>query len=282
MKSRGLVVAIAVVLAVLAAVGVIVYTSNLEKTQTEDWITVLVSNQDVAANTQLDPLIDQGVFVTTQVPPELVVPGALTSTSEISGKTSTLPIYTNQQITSAYVSGTGTTNPLGISEGHVGLGVEVGGPQSVNGNINNSDQVVVYATFSSGTLVTKKTLDKLLTPAEIRKAIQQALATSTTTGTASTNVFQMQTDFTVTLIPSVKVLEVQNPPTDTSTGRQQQGGSTLVLDLTPEDAEELVFAIGHSELYLGLLPPKGDKPDDTGYRIPGTVGVPFAKVVGLA
>ena len=53
---------------------------------------------------------------------------------------------------------------------------------------------------------------------------------------------------------------------------------TFVLDLTPEDAELTVFATGAATLYLGLLPPE----NKDGYAEPGTVGVPFAKVVGVA
>ena len=76
MRSRGLVVAIAVVLAVLAAVGVIVYTSSVRETAVdENTTTVLASTQDIQANTPLDPLIAQGVFQTIQVPNDGVVPG---------------------------------------------------------------------------------------------------------------------------------------------------------------------------------------------------------------
>ena len=50
MRSRGLVVAIAVVLAVLAAVGVIVYTSSVrDKAVDEHTTTVLASTQDIQA-----------------------------------------------------------------------------------------------------------------------------------------------------------------------------------------------------------------------------------------
>ena len=53
MKSRGLVVAIAVVLAVLAAVGVIVYTSSVrENAITEGTTTVLVSRRRTSRRTR--------------------------------------------------------------------------------------------------------------------------------------------------------------------------------------------------------------------------------------
>ncbi len=68
MKSRGLVVAIAVVLAVLAAVGVIVYTSSVRDTAiTEGTTPVIASSQDIPSGTQLDPLIASNVFKTINV-----------------------------------------------------------------------------------------------------------------------------------------------------------------------------------------------------------------------
>ena len=64
MRSRGLVVAIAVVLAVVASAAVILYTNGVK----EDAVTggslseVVVASQDIPANTNLNPLIDQGAF----------------------------------------------------------------------------------------------------------------------------------------------------------------------------------------------------------------------------
>src|SRR3954447_24146613 len=99
MRSRGLVVAIAVVLAVLAAVGVIVYTSGVkENAVNENTVPVLVSSQDILASTQLDPLISQGVFSTANVPQAVVPANAVTSTDQLQGKTATAPIYANEAI----------------------------------------------------------------------------------------------------------------------------------------------------------------------------------------
>jgi Flp pilus assembly protein CpaB len=268
------VVAIAVVLAVLAAVGVIVYTSNVkESVKSEDFVDVLASSQDVPANTQLDPLIAQGVFTTISIPKETQVVGAVTSTDQLAGLTATAPIYANEQIPLARVT---ASNVLGIDPGNVGLGLQIEGQASVNGLVQQGDNVALYATFPRGTLVTKQTLKVLLTPSQLQKAIQQALGG--TAGSGNPNVIQMQADFTVTLIPSVEVLSVQNPPVDTTTGRSTQGNSTFVLNMTPEDAEVTVFATDAATLYMGLLPP--DNKD--GYPMPGTVGVPYGRVVGVS
>jgi len=278
MRSRGLVVAIAVVLAVLAAVGVIVYTSNVRETAVnENTTTVLASTQDIQANTPLDPLIAQGVFQPIQVPNSGVVPGAVTSQSELEGQTAVAPIYQNEQIPLARIS-VGVSNTYGVDPGNIGIGLEVQGQAAVNGIVQQGDNIPIYATFRRGTLVTKQGLKVLLTPAQINKAFAQALGGAPTTGSVSNNVFQVQTDFTIALVPTVEVLAVQNPPVDTTSGRTASGASIFVLNMDPTDAQELIFATDHATLYLGLLPP--DNKD--GYTEPGTIGVPFGKVIGVS
>jgi Flp pilus assembly protein CpaB len=277
MKSRGLVVAIAVVLAVLAAVGVIVYTSGVrENAITEGTTAVLVSTQDIQANTPLDPLISQGVFQTIQAPNDGVVPDAVTDVSQLQGQTATAPIYQNEQIPTARISG-GPSNILGIDEGNIGVGLQVDGQAAVNGYVQQGDNITIYATFPRGTLVTKQTLRVLLTPAQLSKTISQALSGTSASGAASANVFQMATDFTVALVPAVEVLSVQNPPVDTTSGRAANGSSMYVLNMVPDDAQELIFATEHATIYIGLLPPG----NEAGYAEPGIVGVPLGRVIGV-
>jgi hypothetical protein len=167
---------------------------------------------------------------------------------------------------------------LGISDGRVGLGISLEGPNSVNGYIQNNDQVVLYVTYPKGTVVSKQTLKQVLNPAQFQKFISSLQGA--TSGQAS--VITMPVDFTTTLVKSVRVLAVNNPPSDTSTGKPGTGGATLVLDMLPEDAQSLVLAnTDASQIWLGLLPPNKDGSPATGYNEPGTFGVPFAKVVGV-
>ncbi len=280
MRSRGLVVAIAVVLAVLAAVGVIVYTNSVKTTGGQDTTAVIVSNQDIPPNTALDPLLDGGAFQTVNVPNDTLVAGAVTDESELRGYTTAQQIFANEQIPTSRLA-TGTGNALGITEGHLGLGIQVDGPAGVNGTIQNNDHVVVYVSFDQGTVVTRKDLKQLLTPAQIQK-FTEALQQGNAATLANSGVFTMLTDFTVTLIKSVRVLSVTNPPVDTSTGKPTSGVSNLVLDILPEDAQSLVNAYSEDAVvWLGLLPPNEDGSPSEGYSEPAAVGVPFAKVVGV-
>jgi Flp pilus assembly protein CpaB len=280
MRSRGLVVAIAVVLAVLAAVGVIVYTNSVKSTGGQDTTAVIVSSTNIAPNTPLNPLIDSGNFQTVNVPNDTLVEGAITDLNELRDQTTAQQIFANEQIPTSRLAN-GTSNTLGISEGHVAVGIAVEGPAAVNGFIQNNDQVAVYETFPQGTTVTKKELKQLLSPAQIQKLIT-AVQQGNTATLANAPVLTMPFDFTVTLIQSVKVLSVTNPPADASTGKPTSGNTTLVLDLLPDDAQALVLAhTDATELVLGLLPPGADGTPAKGYRLPATVGVPFAKITGV-
>jgi len=280
MRSRGLVVAIAVVLAVLAAVGVIVYTNSVKSGTAGDTTAVIVSSQDIPANTPLNPLIDSGAFGAVNVPNDTLVTGAVIDENELRNQTTASTIYANEQIPTSRLA-TGTSNTLGISDGHVGLGVQIDGPQSVNGYIQNNDQVEIYATFPRGTTVTKQDLKHLLSPAQLQRFLT-ALQTGNTTTLANTPVLTVPFDFTLALVRSVRVLAVNNPPVDSTTGKPGNGGSTLVLDMVPEDAQALVLAnTDATQLWLGLLPPNKDNTPSAGYKSPATFGVPFAKVTGV-
>jgi Flp pilus assembly protein CpaB len=273
MRSRGLVVAIAVVLAVLAAVGVIVYTSSVRENATSENTTqVVTSSQDIPANTPLTPLVQSNVFRLTAIPNDAVVPDAVTDISTLDGAVTSAPIYQNEQIPQDRLSTGPGSNNLGISDGNVGVGLEVQGAAAVNGYVQQGSYVVLYATFHRGTLVSKQSLKFFLSGAQIQK-----LQTVGSPTGSSPNLIFMPTDFTFALVPSVHVLAVTNPPADTSTGKPTAGTSDLVLDMTPPDASNLIFAVDHATIYLGLLPPGGDK----GYANPGTLGPPLARVVGV-
>jgi Flp pilus assembly protein CpaB len=277
MRSRGLVVAIAVVLAVLAAAGVIVYTNGIEeKVIGEDTALVAVANQDIPANTVLTPLVDAGVFGQIRVPKSAVVAGAITNPEELRGETSAAFIFANEQIPANRLASGDTPDVLGITEGNVGLGISLDGPAAVNGLITQGSHVVMYASFKQGTPITQATLEKLLTKAQIQKFFDAFGSDATTV--ANQPVVFMPTDFTMTLVQSVKVLAVQNPPVDQTTGRRSEGGTTLALDLTPEDAQQVVFATEAATLYLGLLP----SDNEDGYGNGATIGVPLVKVAGVA
>jgi Flp pilus assembly protein CpaB len=278
MRSRGLVVAIAVVLAVLAAVGVIVYTNQVRtESETENTVAVLVSNQDIAANTSLDPLIEQGVFEFVRVPNDALVAGAVTSQEELQGQSTVAPIFAREQIpTTRLSSGERTVSFQGVSDGHIGVAVDLESPRGGGGAVQTGDSVAIYATFAEGTPVLREDLEKLLTPQLIDQFIQ--LQTGGNAPTNTDKAFTILRDVTVTLVPTVKVLAVQNPSVDEE-GRSGGGQVSMMLDLLPADASSLVFANETASLWLGLLPPSDA---ENGYAEEvARIGIDYDRLVGV-
>jgi Flp pilus assembly protein CpaB len=263
MKSRGLVVGIAVVLAAAAAAFVLLYTNGVKQDAATggSLSTVVVSKQDIPANTQLNPLIDKGVFSQLKVPADAVVDGAVTDVNQLKGLTSTAPILANEQIPASRLDNGKAIEggALGIGLGHVAVSVSVPAQAAVNGAISRGDYVTVYATFDNPKTVPGTT------PSQ---QIQQASKSNSTQGALPT--------LTVTLIPAARVLDVVNPTVDDS-GRSTSSQVTLTLDLAPSDAQNLVYAQQTGTTWLGLLPPN----DTNGHAIPFSV-IPLNRLLGKA
>jgi Flp pilus assembly protein CpaB len=259
MRSRGLVVAIAIVLAVAAAAAVVLYTQGVKQDaiQGGDLTPVIVSTQDIPANQPLGPLVDQEVFREIQVPRDALVNGAVTTTDQLVPATSTQPIFANEQIPVSRLS-TAEENPnrIGVSEGHIAVSVEIDAPQGGLGTIQAGDNVTVFATYE-GVQAIRGNLPQLLNNPSVSTQPKVELP-----------------DFTLTLIPTVRVLKIQNPEIDSETGRSDSSRIQVTLDLEPEDAQNLVFAQEEARIWLGLLPP-----DEEGASQPASL-VPIDLLLG--
>jgi Flp pilus assembly protein CpaB len=243
MRSRGLVVAIAVVLAVAAAAAVVLYTQGVKEDAERggELTTVIVSSQEITANQRLDPLIDAGVFQEVQVPRDTLVNGAVTDIGELEGETTVTPILANEQIPVSRLS-EGEINVVGVTPGHVAVAVELEAPQGGTGNVNPGDSVAVFATFQNVQVV----------GGNLRQLVQNPASAPAEAG-RKVDV----PDFTATIIQSVRVLRIQNPEVDTETGQQSDSDRIRVtLDLLPQDAQNLVFAQENGLVWLGLLHPE--------------------------
>ena len=181
MRSRGLVVAIAVVLAIVAAAAVILYTNGVKN----DAVTggalsvVVVSKQDIAANTNLNPLLEAGRVHRA--------PGADRSgrrrrghehRASCVGRPRRRPILANEQIASPRLSSgeAPTGGALGITPGNVGLPMVLEGGPAGYGVIQRGDSVAVYASFKAGEIVPKAALRQILSPAQLVEAALGARA----------------------------------------------------------------------------------------------------------
>lgn len=236
MKTRGLAVTVAFLLAIGATAAVYLYVQGVRqdaKTTVTDMATVIVSKQDIPAQSNLDNLITSGAFTTLRIPTDAVVQGAVTDVSQLRGQSTAFPILQGEQITTARLQGSSTQvegGVLGIPAGHKAVTLPFELPQAVGGVVQTGDHITLYATFNNVQVIT----------GDIKKLLG---------GQGETQRRDIG-DFTVTLVGDVQILGVVKPAQDSN------GGLVLLtLSLTPRDAQKVVFAQEQGKIWVGLLPP---------------------------
>ena len=152
MRRQTLVIPIALLLAVMAAAGVVLYTMNVKEEATTGGptSTVVVASEDVPAGTQLDALIEEGKLVEQQIPENYIVPGAVGSLEELQGRTVSQPLLEGEQILANRIAELGSVpgGTLGIPDGFTAYTVELRPEQTVANVLNRGDHVRVFATFA--------------------------------------------------------------------------------------------------------------------------------------
>jgi Flp pilus assembly protein CpaB len=240
MKVRGFALMVAVLLAVGATAAVYMYVKGVrdEATAPPDMVSVITSNQDISAGTNLSNLIEGGAFTTIEIPVGALVQGAITDLSQIEDRTTRFPILQGEQISVARLENSEVQvegGVLGIPEGHKALTISLGLPQAVGGVVRTGDHVSVYATFQ----------DLAVLPGSVREALA---------GKVSSNEKVELGSFTFTLVPDAQLLKV-GLPGSSSAGSGEDEVVAVTLALTPRDTQLLVHAKELGTVWLALLPP---------------------------
>ena len=267
MRSRGLVVVLALILATLATAGVFLYSRGVKENAIEggDLRDVVVATVDIPANSELNDFIREDQFTVIQVPEDTLIEDPVTEISQLQNQRNSVYIFSNEQIPVARVrGGVIPGGQLSIPEGLQAITVAMDAPRAISGALTGGDDVTIYATFEDITLTafTEKSLKKAIKAAS---KPQQPTSTTTSGGAAEQNgqVDLPTFDATVTLVPTVQVLRVIHP-TDSggAVGEEtdnpdNSASSTLqvILAMTPEDAQKFVFSAELGTTYLSLLPP---------------------------
>lgn len=246
MRSRGLVVVLALILATLATVGVFLYSRGVkeEALQGSDLVSVVVSEVDIPANSDLNAFIRDGRFTTVAISQEALIEDAITEISELENLRNSVVIFAQEQIPLARVQGGEVPGGLlSIPEGHQAMTVALDAPRAVSGTIAGGDNISIYATFSGVEIV------------QLNKKFQ----VKPTAGEGERPRF----DTTVVLVPQVEVLRVIREPSGVadevvSEDQSAQAAVQVILALTPEEAQKFVFALEQGLVYLSLLPPDQD------------------------
>jgi Flp pilus assembly protein CpaB len=260
MRSRGLVVVLALILATLAVVGLFLYTRSVKEDATSGGALteVVVSKVDIAANSALTQLINEGQFELKNVPTDDLVQGAIQQVSELRNRRNSVPILAGEQIPLSRVEGGKVAGGvLGIPDGLEAIVVALDAPRAVSGAMAGGDFVTIYATFQDVPVKQKKN--------------------QTTTTSSSAPQQQPQTeDVTVVLVPQVQVLRVAVPQQSTGVSGNVTSDTTgtisVALGLKPEDAQKFVFALEQGKVWLSLLPPNGEGVELKPLTVEGIIG----------
>lgn len=261
MRSRGLVVALALLLAIGATAAVFLYVNSVkEEAKTSgDRVTVVVADQDIAANTQLNPLIDQGVFEPRDVPADSLVSGAVQDVEQLRGTVTTAAILAGEQIPLARVgSAQAPGGSAGLREGYQAVTFKFEGEQYAAEFLRPGDFVTVYAGFSDVQLnILPTSLDKLLKGKPAGGPAGQSQSSGVTTVQLG--------DFAVVLVSEARVLGITTQVQNQTGGQDTEPTivQLVTLELEATDAQNAVFTQINGKLWLGLIRP-GDTPPEAG------------------
>src|SRR5688500_17440168 len=132
---------------------VYLYLLGVQKASASDeLVSVVVSEQDVPAGTDLDELIAQGSISKRSVPRSALVRGAVLQLEGLKGRETSAAIAAGEQSTTARLRGSEQQLPggaLGIPEGYQALTLPLEGARLAGGMIQRSDHVTVYGTFTN-------------------------------------------------------------------------------------------------------------------------------------
>jgi pilus assembly protein CpaB len=145
-------IVIALVLAVVAAGLVIMYTSNVQKQadRSISTTTVVVSKGDIVAGTPVNTLVSGNAFTTRHVATKDVVPGAFTSISSLNTSLATATnITAGAQVTPAMFSNSKDTAIVNQIHGTMrGVQMAFNANRVMGGTLKAGDHVDIFGVFS--------------------------------------------------------------------------------------------------------------------------------------
>jgi pilus assembly protein CpaB len=145
-------IVIALILAVVAAGLVIMYTSNVkhQADQSIKTTTVVVSKGDIVAGTPVSTLVDGGAFTTRQVATKDVVPGAFTSVGSLNTSLATdTNVTAGAQVTPAMFSSSKDTAIVSQLTGTMrGVQLAFNANRVLGGTLKAGDRIDVYGVMT--------------------------------------------------------------------------------------------------------------------------------------
>jgi pilus assembly protein CpaB len=234
MGRRTLLVLAALVVAALGTVLVFLYVQGLENEYAagQEPVEVLVANTSIDAGTSGAAAQEAGAFTVDEIPRDLAVPGALSSTTPIANLVAIGPIFPGEQIIQSKF-GEKASSGLTFEDdsGQFATSVQLSDPARVAGFVKPGSEVVIFVT---------------LTVADSGGEDDGGSAPE-----ASTQV----------LLPRVPVVAVGNSTVVSQTVTDPSGQqrteeiptAILTLGVTQPQALRIIHAQSVGDLYFGLL-----------------------------
>jgi pilus assembly protein CpaB len=146
---------LALLSAIVTALLLFVFLSSLIKFGGSDTSKIITAAQDIPANT----LITQEMVISTDVPTDAVLPGAITKISDVVGKAMKSDVYVGEQIISAKMIVPGETGngalSYAIEPGMRAITIAVDATSGVAGMLRPSDRIDLMGEYDvAGTVFT--------------------------------------------------------------------------------------------------------------------------------
>lgn len=190
-------IVIALILAVVAAGLVIMYTSNVKHNadQSIKTTTVVVAKGDIVAGTPLNTLVDGGAFTTRQVATKDVVPGAFTSISSLNTSLATATnITAGAQVTPAMFSDskdTAIVNQIHGTMRAVQLAFNanrvLGGTLKAGDHVDIFGEMTIQSSRNNSTYSQQTVAARVITNVEVLSTYDTGVATAPLTSASGAN-----------------------------------------------------------------------------------------------
>jgi pilus assembly protein CpaB len=251
MARRSVLLIVAVLIALAGTAMIVLYVQGIDERATEgqELVEVLVATEALDAGESVSAAQEAGKFDTKEVRRTDVVDGALSSTSSISDLVATGPIYPGEQLIARKFGTLGDTDSLIIPDDKMAISVELTDFERVAGFVNPGNEVAIFATASSPTLIAPNGDER-----KLGDWTRIVLARVPVVGVGTTS--------------------VTSRTTQTEEGEQvteQVPRAILTLAVSQAEAEKLIHADRTTDLTFALLTDGTESQDEPGVGLAGVM-----------
>ena len=233
MRSKLIIVVLAIALGGVAAFAAYSYLSGVQRTAEagSTMTEVLVAAQDIPRGTSANDLMSSGAVQLTKIPLRYIASGAISSVTSVADRILAVPVSKGEVLTTArfqYPSEAGLA--FNVPKGFVAVTIPVDDSRGVAGLVKPGDRVALLATVATKGGQGDQT--RIAIPGARVLAVGRSTGAESSTQQASTS----------------------GGAFGGGQSSQSQSANTVTLALSSADAEKVVFAAESGRFWLALLP----------------------------